>query len=114
MVEKDGRKGRGVEKWKVNWNEERSQGRVAERRKEEREGGVRCFDRIRFFPKKQWKPCAFSTTIVHYTFPRYRSTEVATNVKSLPFRDDTTAVACVNCIVRRSRFILPVERDGGT
>ena len=38
MVEKDGRKGRGVEKWKVNWNEERSQGRVAERRKEEREG----------------------------------------------------------------------------
>lgn len=38
VVEKDGRKGRGVEKWKVNWNEERSQGRVAERRKEEREG----------------------------------------------------------------------------
>lgn len=39
MVEKDedGRKGRGVEKWKVNWNEERSQGRVAERREGERE-----------------------------------------------------------------------------
>lgn len=45
MVEKDenGRKGRGVEKWKVNWNEERSQGRVAERREgeREREGSVR-------------------------------------------------------------------------
>ena len=65
-----------------------------------------------FFRKNSGSPVLFRLPL--YTTPRYRSTEVATNVKSLPFRDDTTAVACVNCIVRRSRFILPVERDGGT